>query len=278
MKVRRFDDFHARLGIGRPILADRLQKLVDNFVLTKVAYQTNPLRYEYRLTPKGLDLHPVIMSIVHWGDVHMAGKKGRPVLHRHLACDHHFDPILVCSHCGRSGVRARHGQRAGPGRRGAQARAGPPSGSAREGRERRGFGAARVQSRAPLARSHSSGIWRRAEPRQAPVCNTVKIGGEVSAQESSDLFIHQLPLGMTVGQLRLASLGEGDQLGSCVCPRPHLHPLLRQQGSQVPAKCGRIQCHAGRQLAVRRPGPTCSIWLSRLYCMAPSATCASARS
>ena len=100
LKVRRFDDFHARLGIGRPILADRLQKLVDNFVLTKMAYQTNPLRYEYRLTQKGLDLHPVIMAIVHWGDVHMAGRKGRPVLHRHLACDHLFDPVLVCSHCG----------------------------------------------------------------------------------------------------------------------------------------------------------------------------------
>jgi DNA-binding HxlR family transcriptional regulator len=99
MKVRRFDDFHARLGIGRPILADRLQKLVDNFVLTKMAYQTNPVRYEYRLTQKGLDLHPVIMSIVHWGDVHMAGKKGRPVLHRHTTCGHHFDPVLTCSVC-----------------------------------------------------------------------------------------------------------------------------------------------------------------------------------
>lgn len=99
MKVRRFDDFHARLGIGRPILADRLQKLVDNFVLTKMAYQTNPVRYEYRLTQKGLDLHPVIMAIVHWGDVHMAGRKGRPVLHRHTVCDHLFDPVMVCSHC-----------------------------------------------------------------------------------------------------------------------------------------------------------------------------------
>ena len=99
LKVRRFDDFQARLGIGRPILADRLQKLVDNFVLTKMAYQTNPLRYEYRLTPKGLDLHPVIMAIVHWGDVHMAGKKGRPVLHRHATCGHHFDPVQVCSVC-----------------------------------------------------------------------------------------------------------------------------------------------------------------------------------
>ncbi len=99
LKVRRFDDFHARLGIGRPILADRLQKLVDNFVLTRMAYQTNPLRHEYRLTQKGLDLHPVIMAIVHWGDVHMAGKPGRPVLHRHLACGRLFDPVQVCSHC-----------------------------------------------------------------------------------------------------------------------------------------------------------------------------------
>jgi DNA-binding HxlR family transcriptional regulator len=99
LRVRRFDDFQARLGIGRPILADRLQKLVDHFVLTKVAYQQNPTRHEYRLTQKGLDLYPVIMSIVHWGDVHMSGKKGRPLLHRHTACGHHFNPVLVCSEC-----------------------------------------------------------------------------------------------------------------------------------------------------------------------------------
>lgn len=99
MKVRRFDDFHARLGIGRPILTDRLKKLVANFVLTKVAYQQNPTRYEYRLTPKGLDLYPVIMAMVHWGDVHMSDRKGRPLLHRHLDCGHDFDPVLTCSQC-----------------------------------------------------------------------------------------------------------------------------------------------------------------------------------
>lgn len=99
MRVRRFDDFQARLGIGRPILADRLNKLVDAFVLTKVAYQTNPTRYEYRLTPKGLELYPVIMAIVHWGDVNMAGKKGRPILHHHATCNHQFDPVMVCSEC-----------------------------------------------------------------------------------------------------------------------------------------------------------------------------------
>ena len=99
LKVRRFDDFQTRLGIGRPILADRLRKLVEADVLAKVAYQENPARHEYRLTPKGLDLYPVIMAIVHWGDSHMAGEAGRPLLHRHVPCGHVFDPVLVCSEC-----------------------------------------------------------------------------------------------------------------------------------------------------------------------------------
>jgi DNA-binding HxlR family transcriptional regulator len=100
LKVRRFEDFQARLGIGRPILADRLNKLVEHGVLAKIAYQERPLRHEYRLTEKGLDLHPVVMSIVHWGDTHMAGDEGRPLLHRHVACGRHFDPVMVCSECG----------------------------------------------------------------------------------------------------------------------------------------------------------------------------------
>lgn len=83
MRVRRFEDFQERLGITRPILTSRLKKLVDEFVLAKVPCQQRPTRYEYRLTPKGLDLYPIVMSIVHWGDVHMAGKKGRPLLHTH---------------------------------------------------------------------------------------------------------------------------------------------------------------------------------------------------
>jgi hypothetical protein len=58
------------------------------------------VRYEYRLTPKGLDLYPIVMSIVHWGDVYMAGKKGRPLLHTHDLCGKDFDPVMVCSECG----------------------------------------------------------------------------------------------------------------------------------------------------------------------------------
>jgi DNA-binding HxlR family transcriptional regulator len=99
LRVRRFEEFQARLGITRHVLADRLRKLVRAGVLKKVPYQMRPKRHEYRLTEKGLDLHAVLLAIVHWGDVHMAGKSGRPMLHEHLTCGHTFDPLLTCSAC-----------------------------------------------------------------------------------------------------------------------------------------------------------------------------------
>jgi DNA-binding HxlR family transcriptional regulator len=98
--VRRFEDFERRLGISRSIVADRLAKLVDEGVLSRVAYQERPLRYEYRLTEKGLALHPVIMAIVHWGDTWYAGADGPPMLHRHRSCGRDFHPVMTCSECG----------------------------------------------------------------------------------------------------------------------------------------------------------------------------------
>jgi hypothetical protein len=40
------------------------------------------------------------MAVVHWGDVHLAGRRGRPLLHVHKACGRQFDPLTVCSECG----------------------------------------------------------------------------------------------------------------------------------------------------------------------------------
>lgn len=98
--VRRFEAFEKRLGISRSIVADRLKRLVAEGVLRREAYQQRPVRYEYRLTDKGLALHPVIMAIVHWGDVHYAGDAGPPLIHRHKPCGRDFAPVLTCSACG----------------------------------------------------------------------------------------------------------------------------------------------------------------------------------
>jgi DNA-binding HxlR family transcriptional regulator len=105
LRVRRFEEFQERLRITRHILADRLRKLVKLRVLKRVPYQKRPPRYEYRLTEKGLDLHPVVLAMVRWGDTHMAGKRGRPLLFEHH-CGHAFEPTMTCSACGEA-IKAR---------------------------------------------------------------------------------------------------------------------------------------------------------------------------
>ena len=106
LRVRRFEEFEKSLKIARGVLSERLALLVDEEILSRVAYQERPSRYEYRLTEKGLELYPAILSLVHWGDRHYAGRKGPPVLHKHLKCGHDFRAVLTCSECGEP-VRAR---------------------------------------------------------------------------------------------------------------------------------------------------------------------------
>lgn len=100
LRVRRFEDFQKRLGIARRVLTERLAHLVEQGVLVKMPYQDKPLRHEYRLTEKGLDLYPAMMALVHWGDKHYAGEGGPPLIHTHTSCGHDFKPVMTCSECG----------------------------------------------------------------------------------------------------------------------------------------------------------------------------------
>ncbi|HEY2812558.1 MAG TPA: helix-turn-helix domain-containing protein [Acidimicrobiales bacterium] len=100
MRIRRFEDFQQRTGAPRPILAERLKALVDDGVLERESYCDHPSRYEYRLTAKGLDLYPVIVTLMTWGDQWMAGSEGPPVGLRHNQCGHVVRPSLACPDCG----------------------------------------------------------------------------------------------------------------------------------------------------------------------------------
>ena len=98
--MRRFEDFQRDLGTTRHRLADRLRKLVDNGILERERYQERPPRFEYRLTEKGRDLYPIIVSLTRWGDRWMAGKDGPPVELVHKACGKAAMPSLACPECG----------------------------------------------------------------------------------------------------------------------------------------------------------------------------------
>ena len=63
----RFDDIQQSIGCSRPILAQRLARLVDEGLLVKVEYEPRPPRYDYRLTDKGRAFWDVLAAMWRWG-------------------------------------------------------------------------------------------------------------------------------------------------------------------------------------------------------------------
>ena len=130
--VTRFELWQRRLRIAPNILAKRLASLVDAGLLEREPYQERPERFDYRLTPRGKELFPVIMGLLHWGDANRA-PDGPPALARHAACGAPVTRWGRCERCA-AGGRPRRGRLAlGPGlrppaRRPARGRpAAPPS-------------------------------------------------------------------------------------------------------------------------------------------------------
>jgi DNA-binding HxlR family transcriptional regulator len=100
LRTRRFEDFLAHTGAPRPILSDRLKTLVEHGVLERRQYSDRPPRFEYRLTEKGLDLYPVLVSLLRWGDRWLMGDDGPPKVLRHRGCGSRIHPELACPDCG----------------------------------------------------------------------------------------------------------------------------------------------------------------------------------
>src|SRR5882757_414209 len=97
--IRRFDEFQQALGIARNTLVDRLRRLVDEGLLAKVPYQTDPVRHDYVLTEKGRDFWPVLAAMMTWGDRWLADEAGPPITLHHDACGHDTRAEVVCAHC-----------------------------------------------------------------------------------------------------------------------------------------------------------------------------------
>ena len=113
--VHRFSELADDLGIAKNLLADRLTRLVEHGILRKVPYQQRPVRHEYRLTNKGLDLSPALVALMGWGD-RWAADGEPPTVLIHLACGSALEQVLRCPSCDET-VRPTHiRSRPGPGR------------------------------------------------------------------------------------------------------------------------------------------------------------------
>ncbi|MEV7196026.1 helix-turn-helix domain-containing protein [Streptomyces sp. NPDC093510] len=95
----RFDQLVRNIGAPRDVLATRLRRLVEAGVLEKVSYSERPQRFLYRPTRAGLELEPVLMTLMAWGDRHLRGDADRPMVLEH-SCGHELVPVVTCSACG----------------------------------------------------------------------------------------------------------------------------------------------------------------------------------
>lgn len=112
--MRRFAELQENLGIAATTLNRRLRQLCKDGLLERVRYSTRPARYEYRLTSKGVDVMPVLISLASWGKRWLApdeqafvavdGETGREVA-----------PTLVDSVSGKPLVPGSIRLKAGPG-------------------------------------------------------------------------------------------------------------------------------------------------------------------
>lgn len=104
---RRYQEFLASPElIASNILTERLTRLVDAGLISRQAYQQNPIRYQYLLTKKGKGLEPVLEAIIVWGKKQFPGTKKFP----------RVKPEVIVNAQGRGRLRERHtrGERRSP--------------------------------------------------------------------------------------------------------------------------------------------------------------------
>ena len=94
--VTRFSDFEKSLGIAPNVLAARLERFVEEGLMTIAAGSAG--HQEYHLTEKGLDFKPVIVALTQWGDT-WAAPEGAPIVYEHDQCGHRVAFGLYCRAC-----------------------------------------------------------------------------------------------------------------------------------------------------------------------------------
>jgi DNA-binding HxlR family transcriptional regulator len=112
----RFSEFQRNLGIAPNVLTSRLERFVETGLMRTRQYSGEHGLREYVLTPKGLDLQPVIIGLTAWGD-RWAAPDGPPVVYEHRDCGGQIQQRLHCQDCGAAPAPNEVQTRPGPGAR-----------------------------------------------------------------------------------------------------------------------------------------------------------------
>jgi DNA-binding HxlR family transcriptional regulator len=96
----KFDEFVAYTGATPQVVSARLSRLVEAGILKKESALGGKGRSDYLLTEMGQDLHPIVCTIMIWGDKWLSDRQGRPNVLRHTGCGCTTSPKLACDVCG----------------------------------------------------------------------------------------------------------------------------------------------------------------------------------
>jgi DNA-binding HxlR family transcriptional regulator len=95
----RFDAIKARTCLSKPLIAERLKKLVASDILERRLYCEKPARYGYHLSTKGRDLFPVTMMLLRWEKIWSARRDIVQMDLIHSGCGKAASPEPMCGNC-----------------------------------------------------------------------------------------------------------------------------------------------------------------------------------
>jgi DNA-binding HxlR family transcriptional regulator len=98
---RQFEEIQAQTETTPQMLATRLKKLEADGFVERRPYSDRPIRYEYRLTEKGLAFYPVLMALRAWGETWCkAEDEGIAINYTHRPCGQEPGLGPTCQSCG----------------------------------------------------------------------------------------------------------------------------------------------------------------------------------
>ena len=99
--MRTFDNFQTDLGISTSVLSQRLKTLCTNGVLEKRRSSSDGRSFEYRLTDSGLELYPILIALMQWGERYRPNPQGVRVELRERVSGKLIDGVHVLARDGR---------------------------------------------------------------------------------------------------------------------------------------------------------------------------------
>ena len=85
--------------ISSSVLTARLGRLVETGIMERVRYNSRPPRHDYRLTYRGKQMWPILLTMWAWEKRWVDDPTEHLPQMRHAKCGNIFAPVLVCEAC-----------------------------------------------------------------------------------------------------------------------------------------------------------------------------------